>query len=185
MRPTTTTAKSDGSLWKSCTEQLHIRAAGCASPHAKPSCPVFLRSPSNGFLHFTGAGSATDGVNSDSGLIDNRRIAPLWDDLRTDGADDDIYVDTTITGQVTIRWDATNKADNSDVNFAVTLFDDGRVRFDYGAGNTNLTPTVGISLGDGLSYDLSIYNNAADLTSVNSVDWDTVEFVTRQSQTQT
>ena len=53
---------------------------------------------------------------------------------------------------MTFRWNATNEADDSDVNFAVTLFSDGRIRFDYGAGNTSLTPTVGISMGNGRIY---------------------------------
>lgn len=126
---------------------------------------------SNGFLQFAGPGSAADAVNGDFGLIDNRRIAPLWDDLRTDGTGDDIYVDITVAGQVTVRWNATNKADGSDVNAAVTLLEDGRIRFDYGAGNANLTPTVGVSLGDGQSYDLSGYSEAANLAGVDSVEW--------------
>ena len=38
----------------------------------------------NGFLQFTGAGDATSGANSTTALADSVRIAPLWDDLRTD-----------------------------------------------------------------------------------------------------
>ena len=38
-------------------------------------------------------------------------------------------------GHVVIRWNATNKADGSDINFAAVLFDDGHIAFVYGAGN--------------------------------------------------
>ena len=60
----------------------------------------------------------------------------------------------------------------SPVNFSAVLFNDGRIRFDYGAGNTNLTPTVGISMGDGLHYLLVPgYNGAAGLTGAGSVSF--------------
>ncbi len=122
-----------------------------------------------GFLYFSGPMSAGDGANTQAKLLANRIIAPLWDDLRTNGAGDDIFVDTSVADQVAIRWNATNSADNSDVNFAVTLFASGKVQFHYGAGNTNLTPTVGISRGDGRFYVLSAYDGRTALTNVNSV----------------
>ncbi|MFT5126799.1 MAG: hypothetical protein ACI8W8_000395 [Rhodothermales bacterium] len=50
-----------------------------------------------------------------------------------------------------MRWDASLEADLSDVNFAVTLFETGKIRFDYGAGNQNLSPIIGLSRGDGFS----------------------------------
>ena len=59
-----------------------------------------------------------------------RRLAPLWDTLHPSGTGDHIYVDTSVSGQVKIRWDATNEADGSDVNFSVTLFSTGLFRFD-------------------------------------------------------
>ena len=37
-------------------------------------------------------------------------------------------------------------------HFAVTLFDDDRIQFDYGQDNTNITPNVGISGGNGVDY---------------------------------
>jgi hypothetical protein len=125
----------------------------------------------NGFLQFGSADAAHDPANSTAALSTRVRLAPLWDDLRTDGPDDDIFVETSTAGQVTIRWDATNKADDSDVNFAVTLFDTGEFRFDYGPGNDQLTPTVGISRGDGYNTWLSAYNGRPDLTSVPPVRW--------------
>ena len=75
-----------------------------------------------GFLQFGDATNAWDYANSAAKLVNYRRIAPLWDNLYTYGnASDDIFVDTSIVDQVTIRWNATNEADSSDVQFAVTL----------------------------------------------------------------
>jgi subtilisin family serine protease len=124
---------------------------------------------SNGFLGFTT--SAPPFGNSDVYLMQNVRIAVLWDDLRTnENAGDDIFIDETVPNQVTIRWKGTTYAGNPGypVNTAVTLFADGRIRFHYGPGNTNLTPTIGISMGDNTHYTLSSYNNATSLTNANS-----------------
>lgn len=125
-----------------------------------------------GFLLFgSGSLSGGDSVNSAEKLRNNRMIAPLWDNLRTNGTGNDIFVDSSTAGQTTIRWNATNAADSSDVNFSVTLFSDGNVQFDYGAGNTNLTPTVGISRGDGRFYIESAYDGRTALTNVDSIDF--------------
>src|SRR5262249_53817323 len=124
----------------------------------------------NGFLHFAGPDDPTDPANSADALKRNRRIAVLWDDLRTDGTGNDIFVDTSVGNQVTIRWVATNKADGSPVNFAIPLFRDGHSRLDYGGGNANLTPTVGVSYGNGTTYTLPTgYDGAASLTNVKSI----------------
>src|SRR4029077_17247295 len=74
--------------------------------------------------------------------------------------------------QVTITWNVTNLADDSLVNFAVVLTSDGRIRFDYGSGNTNLHPLIGLSQGHNQAYRLSSYNGQATLTSVNSIEFD-------------
>ena len=126
---------------------------------------------SNGFLQFDTTASAADGTNTPAEFFAHRRIAPLWDDLRTDRPGDDIFVDTSILNQVTIRWDATNKADLTDVNVAVTLYDTGEIRFHYGSGNTALTPTIGISAGDGEHYLMGAHDGAAVLTDANSVEF--------------
>ena len=46
-----------------------------------------------------------------------------------------------------------------------------KIRFDYGAGNTGLTPTIGISMGDGQHFAFPSYDNAATLTNANSILW--------------
>ncbi len=129
-----------------------------------------IRVCSNGFVDF---GSFT-GQSYDNGAIaltNNRMIAPLWDDLRTDGGGYDIYIDDTRPGEVTIRWDARTYTGGYAVNASVTLFDDGRIRFHYGLGNTGLSPTVGISSGDGVSYALSIHDGSHTLTVAETVEF--------------
>lgn len=128
-----------------------------------------VRVSTEGFLYFQGPMSMTDGANSTEKLRANRIIAPLWTNLRTDQAGNDIFVDTQTSGQVTIRWKATAVAAGSEVNFAVTLFGDGAIRFDYGPGNTNLSPTVGISRGDGVFHVLAPHDGQAMLSDANSV----------------
>jgi hypothetical protein len=124
-----------------------------------------------GFIQFGSATNASDNSNSSDKLAANIRIAPLWDDLSTTGAGDDIFVDTTVAGRVTIRWNATLSANRNDAQFAATLFSDGRIQFHYGTGNTGLTPTIGISRGDGFFIKLSRYDAATSLSQVNSVEW--------------
>ncbi|MDP6634998.1 MAG: right-handed parallel beta-helix repeat-containing protein [Phycisphaerae bacterium] len=126
---------------------------------------------SNGLLQFDTISYAYDGTNTPEEFITRRLIAPLWDNLRTNGVGDGIFVDTSILNQVTIRWDATNEADSSDVNMAVTLYDTGDIRFHYGGGNTALTPTIGISSGDGVHYMMGAHDGAAVLTDANSIEF--------------
>ena len=129
---------------------------------------------SNGFLLFDTTSGANDGSNTHAEFTARRIIAPLWDNLTTTGLGDDIFVDTLTPNQVTIRWDATNQADSSDVNVAVTLYHTGDIRFHYGSGNTLLTPTIGISSGDGVHYLTGTYDGAAVLTDANSVEFSVI-----------
>ena len=93
-------------------------------------------------------------------------IAPMWMFLTTAGgvqANEDVYVSAT-PDTVTFRWAAETVADvptapPEPVNFSATLYRDGRIQFNYGSGNHNLssgsqlfgcpvgTPTIGISNG--------------------------------------
>ncbi len=82
------------------------------------------------------------------------RIAPLWDDLTTSPSGKDIFVDTSVAGQVRIRWAAQHLSSGNACNFAIVLFSDGRIRFDYGSGNTGLTPIVGISRGESGGFEI-------------------------------
>ncbi|HRX86978.1 MAG TPA: M14 family zinc carboxypeptidase [Phycisphaerae bacterium] len=125
---------------------------------------------SNGFINF-GAITGSSANNTNADLIANHRIAPLWDDLKTNVTGKDIYVDESLSDRVTIRWDAVTYAGNHQVDVALTLFDDGRIQFHYGNSNTPVSPTIGISNGDGIAYTLAAYNGATALTNVNSLQF--------------
>lgn len=102
------------------------------------------------------------------------RIAGLWDDLVTDASPgQDIYVDSSVGGQMRIRWQAETYDWGTPANFAITLYQDGRIRLDYGSGNTSLTPTVGISraLGNDMTL-VSTHDGETSLTSANSIEFD-------------
>lgn len=122
---------------------------------------------SNGFIDFASSDDEYD--NSTQELISNKRIAPMWDDLRTDEGGD-IYIDESVPGQVTIRWDTVTYWDEDPCNHSLTLFEDGSMRFHYGSGNTPVSPTIGISKGDGTHYLLSMYDGDTDLNNANSVE---------------
>lgn len=121
-----------------------------------------------GYLFFSGPMGQYDSTNTSAELLANRIIAPLWDNLRTDLAGDDIFIDNGTPNQTTIRWNATQQDSGTDVNFSVTLYSTGEVRFHFGAGNTLLTPTIGISRGDGIFAIESPISNSATLTNADS-----------------
>ncbi len=101
----------------------------------------------NGMLQLTNSStSANATINSVTALASFPRIAPLWDYLQTN-FEDDVYYEE-FADRVVFRWEATTNAlPREPVNVAVTLWANGQIRFDYGPGNLNLTPTVGISNG--------------------------------------
>ena len=99
----------------------------------------------NGFLELNP--SDPEYGNTTGYLRANVRIAPMWDDLRTDLAGGNVFVDTGTPGQARIRWNAATFAGSNPCNFAVRLYADGRIDFEYGTGNNGLTASVGISRG--------------------------------------
>lgn len=107
--------------------------------------------------------------NSTSLLIANKRIAVLWDDLKTNVPGGDIFIDESVAGQVTIRWQGVVRAGSIPANFSATLFADGRIRLNYGVQNTGLTCTVGVSNG-GTKHFLASYNAAPALNNVDSIE---------------
>jgi len=124
---------------------------------------------SNGFLDFVG--TLTLKNNSIQKLSENIIIAPLWDDLDTSiGDGSDIYIYQAAPDEVTFRWQAVTWQDETPCNFSVTLYEDRHIRFDYGSGNTNLTPTVGISAGNSSDYlIIPGHDGAETLTDADSV----------------
>ena len=123
---------------------------------------------SNGFLDF--ASSSADYGNSLAGLKSNVRIAPLWDDLRTDGTGDDIFTSSD-SEKVVIRWAAHTYAGGYPVNVEAVLYRNGNIRFNYGAAHTGLTPTIGVSRGDGVAYTLSVRDGAPTIPAYVSSDF--------------
>ena len=124
---------------------------------------------SNGFLDF--ASSATDYSNSDAGLESNARIAPLWYDLVTNGSTqsgEDIYIHQPDANSVAIRWVAETWYYGYPVNFEVVLHSTGQIEFHYGAGNTGLSPTVGLGSGNLSYYVLSAHDNQSTLTNAQT-----------------
>ena len=101
----------------------------------------------NGFLDF--ADTNTSYYQSD--LFNNVRIAPLMTRMHTN-APYDIYIDESQPDQVKIRWHAYANY-YGERNFSVTLFQDGRFRFDYGPSGWGYQ-VVGISSGSGSNYIL-------------------------------
>jgi hypothetical protein len=108
--------------------------------------------------------------NDDASLALTNGIAPMWMDLAygSNAQKNENVYQSTGPGWVTFRWAAETQPylglylKSEPVNFAATLFEDGRIRFFYGEGNKNLTnsslmapalgcsasaPTVGISNG--------------------------------------
>lgn len=106
------------------------------------------------------------------------RIAGLWDDLTTDAAaGQDVYVDTSVGGQVRFRWEAERVGSGLPANFSITLHQDGRIRFDYGSGNTGLSPTVGISR----SHSGDVLLAATHDAQTTLTDADSLEFTLQGS----
>lgn len=127
----------------------------------------------NGFIDFEGP--ATNPNNNVSALIGSKRIAPLWDDLRTDFGGRDVHIDESVPGEVTIRWDCLTDFTFGVVNFSCTLHQTGAIQLNYWVPNENLSPTVGISAGDGESFIISRYNGMSDLGQVNSLRYEPLE----------
>ena len=123
---------------------------------------------SNGWLNF-GSWTGSSYSNSEESLIENRRIAVLWDDLKTTDPHD-IYIQHGL-GFVTIRWEAITYSGSNPVNASISLFPDGRIQFHYGDGNTPLTNTIGISAGDGEHYLIASYSGEGTLTYANSLEF--------------
>jgi len=129
----------------------------------------------NGYLDFSSG--ASDDSNTSEELRAKVRIAPLWIDLVTHGsaqANEDVYV-LADSDSFTVRWCAETYTYAEPMNFEAVLFKDGRVQFNYGAGNDDFHsasapgPTIGISCGACAHYyDRSVYDGVTQLNLVDS-----------------
>jgi len=131
---------------------------------------------SNGYLDFTNSLAAY--TNSYENFKNRAIIAPLWDDLMTNGTsqlNEDIYIHTPTPDSVCLRWAAELYETGDPVNIEVVLFENGAIRFNYGEGNSNISPLIGISDGNGLSYRFATYNGSHNLDKKQSVWFSPVE----------
>ena len=127
---------------------------------------------SNGFLDFHPIQDA-EPFNQKTHFKFSTRIAPLWDDLDTSGFGEDIFVDASVTDQVTIRWKGHEFNSGDPCNVSVTLHRNGSIVFHYGSGNTSLTPTVGVSRGRGADLELATgRDGATSLGNARSFQFD-------------
>ncbi len=123
---------------------------------------------SNGLMRFDAADSAYS--NSGAGIATKVAIAPLWDDLMTNQrVGDDIYVFQPDPDSVGFRWQAVTYSGSHDTNFEAILYRDGHIRFNYGVQAGGLTPTIGISKGDGVTYQLAYDNNLSTTNNFQSI----------------
>jgi hypothetical protein len=110
----------------------------------------------NGLLTFNVAN--TSAANSSTALRNFPSVAPLWMDLRTNGAaapaTEDVYMSAR-SDRIRFHWvGETVKRDSAGilvsgnpVDFSATLIANGDILFEYGAGNQGTTATVGIARG--------------------------------------
>ncbi|MEM3829013.1 MAG: hypothetical protein QXP36_07365 [Conexivisphaerales archaeon] len=113
---------------------------------------------SNGFGVFDTA--TNDYSNSLEELAARKKIAPFWDDLRTDvNSYDGIYAENkTGPDRVVIIWNATRYGASSDIaRFQMVLFRNGTIQFNWdGFVNlANFTPTCGLGNGEGKYLDVT------------------------------
>lgn len=129
-----------------------------------------IKIASDGWINF---GSYVGSISNNSEVVlrYNKRIAVLWEDFTTVGGN--VYADDSMPGEITIRWAGVTRIGLNPVNFSATLFDDGRIRFDYGSGNVmDNPPTIGVSAGDQVApqrYFISSYDTAMNIGDVNSL----------------
>ena len=111
-----------------------------------------------GFLQFGAVPTSVGMANTQENFLANRIIAPFWTNLTTVASGRDVFVETVTNGAdddyVRFRWVAqtTGLPTTEPVNFSVSLFRDGRIRFDYGGGNLDPRALVGLSAGNGETF---------------------------------
>ncbi len=130
---------------------------------------------SNGFIDMTS--SYADYTSTLREFRTRKMIAPFWADLMTNLGGGNIYIDTSYSDQfghgIYIRWKTVFYFYNGQQNFAVVLYENGLIRFDYGriygSSWTDDTPVIGVSFGDNLHYTVSSYNNVQYPSNYNSL----------------
>jgi len=127
---------------------------------------------SNGYILFqSSCASFSDYTNSEAEFIAQPMVAAMWDNIVTDETNqvgEDIYIEESAE-RVVIRWVGELYSSRHPVNLEMVLQSNGIIEFRYGSGNINLSPTIGISAGDGANYYLAPYNNVSNLGMAQTV----------------
>lgn len=125
---------------------------------------------SNGFLDFQSKDNLY--LNNNENFKAKTVIAPLWDDLKTNGnanSDEDIYIYMLSPDAISFRWQAEQFEKASPVNVEAILFSNGNIQFNYGEGNSGLSPTVGLSGGNDEEYHFASYDSVETLEKADSL----------------
>ncbi|NQU21078.1 MAG: proprotein convertase P-domain-containing protein, partial [Candidatus Nealsonbacteria bacterium] len=120
---------------------------------------------SNGFLDFVSTSSEYG--NSRGGLLSNVRIAPFWDDLYIH--DDGGVLVTATDDYVVVRWNGETYDSELPVDFEAVLTRDGQIAFSYDRVPAGVSPTIGLSGGDGTHYVLSSLDGNTSIASGESL----------------
>ena len=147
-----------GTGWDSGGTSINLQADDDAAAVSLPfSFPFYGETFStayvstNGLISFTDADNEYD--NSAAALAERVAIAACWDDLDTRPTGCGVFVEST-PDQVLIRWEAVTLDLGTPVQFEAVLHADGRIDLNY-LTSGDLSPTVGVSSGDGTNYALS------------------------------
>src|SRR6185503_2472178 len=144
---------------------------------------------SNGALYFMAPptrdnGDADDAASSPRKLGGYKMIAGLWDDLDlrdSRRSDAGVYVIKPTTNQIIFRWQgvpcdfdpvAGQCTGLTPINFEIELNTNGVIKTRYGAGNTNVLPTVGLGGGEPDAYVIASHTseeNTINLTNAAEI----------------
>ena len=125
----------------------------------------------NGYLVFGQSSPDPKWDATPSQLESHALIAPFWTDLLIlpEYPDTGIFVERN-TGSVTVRWRGRDFHHEDDiVNMAVTLYESGRIRFQYGSIETTNRVIVGIS-GGSAEATYQLYMHSWDELSPDPVE---------------
>ncbi len=121
---------------------------------------------------------ADDPPGSPRALSGYKMIAGLWEDLdlrKSQRGDAGVYVVQPSASRLIFRWqgvpcnfDGFQCTGGAPINFEIEIRTDGTIKTRYGAGNTNLIPTVGISGGDHDAYVINSHTSEETLLSLNN-----------------
>gem|GEM_PF-2301679 len=109
---------------------------------------------------------------SDSSQIPNQKaIALLWADLITNGSsqtNEDIYIDTSVSNEVTFTWKAETLSDGVITNFSLTLKSDGKITLKYDTSTVDgiSENLIAISNGDGTNYKILSFSGTSSTTDL-------------------